>query len=319
MKIVISIYILFFCISSFASIFDEKDKVKLIEVNLDKLYYLKFSHESGGVCNSDFLNKGNIVDICKHPRKEDVIVEVIDDEVSYLVDVYRVDGASPEVINVFSFDVDSDGVNELFIQIMSRIRHRGEGISYDEINLYSYGTGGNGRKGNYFKRLIYIEKEYSDFADIDLEDKYKLLNISNIERILNKIKNKNYSDDNLNDLGEFWYRKRNNYDIAISYFEAAVKKNQKYVPALSNLGIAYQKVGLYEEAISAAEKAIKLTDDPNVKASSHYNIAKAYEENRNWLPALENYKKAKSYRKHSAYEKGINRVMGVVKKNENKN
>lgn len=298
--------------------FDEKDKVKLIEVNLDKWYYLKFSHEFGDVCKSDFLTKENIADICKHPRKEDVVVEIIDNEVPYIVDVYRVDGASPEVINAFSFDVDSDGVNELFIQIMSRIRHRGEGISYDEINLYSYGISDD-EKGNNLKRLIYIEKEYSNFADITLEDKYNSLNISNVEKILNKIKNKNYSDDNLNDLGEFWYRKRNNYDIAISYFEAAVKKNPKYVPALSNLGIAYQKVGLYEEAISAAEKAIQLTDDPNIKASSHYNIAKAYEENRNWLPALENYKKAKSYRKHSAYEKGINRVMGIMKKNENKN
>ncbi len=94
------------------------------------------------------------------------------------------------------------------------------------------------------------------------------------------------------------------YNVAISYFEAAIKKDPKYIPALSNLGIAYQKVGQYDKAIKAAMQAIELTSKPNQKASSHYNIAKAYEKKKDGLRHYKTIKKLRVIENTKPMKKG---------------
>jgi len=338
----VNIIILLLILSSKAVgeyLFESGDDIKNIDVRYNGNSTLVLSHNFDLLCKGRKVPSDIYENYCKY-EIEDAILVTLNYSGSYspvIIDMYDADGASPIITNILTLDLDSDGSNELYIQVYNRHRHAEPGASADIEELFAYGSVIERQEGTGtdFKRLYYLEEEYETLLNNKESYLESSLNGEVLKRNLLDIKKKNFTSNYLNKRGEIWYKKKNNYakssvywyqkkysfgyNVAISYFEAAVKKNPKYVPVLSNLGIVYQKVGLYEEAISAAEKAIQLTDDPNIKASSHYNIAKAYEENRNWLPALENYKKAKSYRKHSAYEKGINRVMGIMKKNENKN
>ncbi len=154
------------------------------------------------------------------------------------------------------------------------------------------------------------------------------MNESLLKDTLLSIKEDRLKPNYLNSRAELWYKNKNGYaesdihwytkkqstgyNIAVSYFEAAIKNNPNYLPALSNLGIAYQKTGEHDKAIEAASRALELSQKPNQKASSHYNIAKAYEHKKNWKLALENYENALKYRKHKAYTKGIKRMMELI-------
>jgi tetratricopeptide (TPR) repeat protein len=259
------------------------------------------------------MSKQNKKYICKYNQPENIFVNLENkNSKSLLIDIYQVNGANPEIINIISIDVDSDEKAELFVQVMMKFRHSGEGISYDDIKLYSYDNGIERQRstGFDFKRLYYIEKEYAKLIANGLADQYDTLNKEVIIKLLQVVKDTNYSSSSLNKEGELWYRKKteDGYIVAASYFEAALKKNPNYLPALSNLGIAYQKIGEYDKAIQAATQALELTTKPNQKASSHYNIAKAYEHKQNWTLALKHYEKANSYRKHKAYSKGMKRM-----------
>lgn len=91
----------------------------------------------------------------------------------------------------------------------------------------------------------------------------------------------------------------------------AINNNPEYAQAYSNLGLLYQKTGKSAEGLFANRKAIALasgTRSAVVQASSYYNMARIYEDNRAWSAALENYRRALSLREHPAYTKGITRM-----------
>jgi tetratricopeptide (TPR) repeat protein len=114
----------------------------------------------------------------------------------------------------------------------------------------------------------------------------------------------------LNQLGEKHYHKEvgNYLSKAIYYFKQATYFNPDYAQAYSNLGLAYLKAEKYKKSIKASKQAIKVADKKIVKASSHYNLAQAYEEQQKWEKALNHYQKALKYKEHSAYKEGIKRM-----------
>ena len=112
---------------------------------------------------------------------------------------------------------------------------------------------------------------------------------------------------NTNNKAEELY-KDEKVEEAIFYYELALEYYSEYAQAYSNLGLAYYKLKRYDESIEYSQKAIELTDNDIIKASSYYNIAMAYEAMEEWERALENYRKALEYRDHDAYREGIERM-----------
>ena len=99
---------------------------------------------------------------------------------------------------------------------------------------------------------------------------------------------------------------------AMYAFQNAIDLYPSYGQAYSNLGLTYQKLDRTAEALWANRKAIELAsgDTKNrVQASSYYNIARIYEASGQWQNALDNFRKAKSLYEHSAYDKGIARML----------
>ena len=118
------------------------------------------------------------------------------------------------------------------------------------------------------------------------------------------------SAKSLNAQGESAYH-AGKLDDAIHLYQSAIEQNGNYGQAYSNLGLAFQKAGRVAEAMWANRKAIALADGttaPVVRASSHYNNAKIYEEAGQWQDALREYQYAKSEKDNSAYDKGIQRM-----------
>ncbi|WP_420589592.1 tetratricopeptide repeat protein [Bacterioplanoides sp.] len=114
----------------------------------------------------------------------------------------------------------------------------------------------------------------------------------------------------INTRGEALYQEKRLED-AMYKFQDAINLYPSYGQAYSNLGLTYQKLNRTAEALWANRKAIELASGKSknrVQASSYYNIARIYEASERWQDALDNFKKAKSLRQHSAYDKGIARM-----------
>jgi len=113
----------------------------------------------------------------------------------------------------------------------------------------------------------------------------------------------------INTRGEALYQEKRLED-AMYKFQDAINLYPSYGQAYSNLGLTYQKLNRTAEALWANRKAIELASGKSkkrVQASSYYNIARIYEASERWQDALDNLKKAKSLRLHSAYDKGTAR------------
>ena len=114
----------------------------------------------------------------------------------------------------------------------------------------------------------------------------------------------------INTRGESLYHEKRLED-AMYRFQEAINLYPSYGQAYSNLGLTYQKLDRTAEALWANRKAIELASGNSknrVQASSYYNIARIYEAKGQWQDALDNFRKAKSLREHSAYDKGIQRM-----------
>ncbi|USD39121.1 MULTISPECIES: tetratricopeptide repeat protein [Ferrimonas] len=114
----------------------------------------------------------------------------------------------------------------------------------------------------------------------------------------------------INTRGESLYHDKRLED-AMYTFQDAINLYPSYGQAYSNLGLTYQKLNRTAEALWANRKAIELASGKHknrVQASSYYNIARIYEAKEQWRAALENFRKAKSLRQHSAYDNGIARM-----------
>jgi uncharacterized protein YfaP (DUF2135 family) len=114
----------------------------------------------------------------------------------------------------------------------------------------------------------------------------------------------------LNAQGEAAYR-AGNYDVAISLFQGAVAADDNYGQAYSNLGLVFQKSGRVAEALWANRKAIALASGPNantVRASTHFNNGRIYEDKGQWRDALREYQAAQEARSNTVYANAIARV-----------
>ena len=114
----------------------------------------------------------------------------------------------------------------------------------------------------------------------------------------------------LNTAGEKAYANKK-YEQAMYLFLDAVNLNPELSQAYSNLGVTYPKLNRNAEALWANRKAIDLASGSRaatIKGSSFYNIARIYEKNGEWQAALTSFEKALSFREHSAYHKGIDRM-----------
>jgi uncharacterized protein YfaP (DUF2135 family) len=118
------------------------------------------------------------------------------------------------------------------------------------------------------------------------------------------------NEKDLNDQGEAEYH-AGNFDSAIHLYKKAIELNAFYGQAYSNLGLAFQKAGRVSEALWANRKAIALAHGPTVatvRASSHFNNAKIYEEASRWSDALREFQAANAEKSNPSYDKGIKRM-----------
>lgn len=114
----------------------------------------------------------------------------------------------------------------------------------------------------------------------------------------------------LNTQGEAAY-KAGDYGSAIASFQAAIAVADRYGQAYSNLGLVFQKSGRVAEALWANRKAIALASGPNantVRASTHFNNGRIYEDKEQWSDALREYRAAQDAKSNTVYENAIART-----------
>ncbi|MDR2870810.1 MAG: tetratricopeptide repeat protein [Deferribacteraceae bacterium] len=114
----------------------------------------------------------------------------------------------------------------------------------------------------------------------------------------------------LNADGETAYHNKD-YQTAVALYLQAIELDPNNGQAYSNLGLAYQRMNNFSEALWANRKAIDLASGSNkntIQASSYYNIARIYEAQGQWQDALEHFELALSKRDNKAYTDGIARM-----------
>lgn len=114
----------------------------------------------------------------------------------------------------------------------------------------------------------------------------------------------------LNTKGEQAYHAKK-YDEAIQNYKAAIELDGSSGQAYSNLGLAFQKANNVSEALWANRKAIALASGPTaatVRAGTHFNNGKIYEDAKQWDDALREYQYAKTEKSNPVYDKAIERV-----------
>lgn len=118
------------------------------------------------------------------------------------------------------------------------------------------------------------------------------------------------SADSLNKKGEKLYH-QGKLREAIAIYQQAVDKDPMHAQAFSNLGLAYQKVSDFPNAIWANRKAISLArgaGKSGVMASSYYNIARIFEAQGDWKQAEQNFWWARQNRPMKVYDDAILRM-----------
>ncbi len=114
----------------------------------------------------------------------------------------------------------------------------------------------------------------------------------------------------INTQGETAYRNKD-FELAAQLFQDAIALDDNFGQAYSNLGLTFQKMGRTAEALWANRKAIALAHGTNaatVRASSHYNNGKIYEDASQWRDALREYQQAKQQKENSVYDNAILRM-----------
>lgn len=88
------------------------------------------------------------------------------------------------------------------------------------------------------------------------------------------------------------YFEEKKFEEASTHYLKAVKENNKDFKALYNLANSFYKQGLYTDAISQYDKALKQSKTKDEKISSLYNAGNAHYQNQNIDEAIKHYKKA---------------------------
>lgn len=160
--------------------------------------------------------------------------------------------------------------------------------------------------------------DFQDFNTIKGVTSHERLQASEFQGVIDNstVQAIDYSADNqananiLNKQGEQAYH-AGNYAEAIRLYQAAIELDGNYGQAYSNLGLAFQKAGNVAEALWANRKAIALAGGvtaATVRASSHYNNGKIYEQAGQWNDALREYHYAKREKSNAVYDKAIKRM-----------
>jgi hypothetical protein len=160
--------------------------------------------------------------------------------------------------------------------------------------------------------------EFQDFNTIKGVASEDRLQTSEFQSVIGNmaVEDVQYSADNqtraeqLNKQGEDAYH-AGRYNESISLYQAAIELVGNYGQAYSNLGLAFQKTDYVAEALWANRKAISLatgTTAATVRASSHYNNGKIYEDAGQWNDALREYQSAKREKANPVYDQAIKRM-----------
>ena len=97
----------------------------------------------------------------------------------------------------------------------------------------------------YLLGTIYLSKKLFDQAIIQFRYALQLWDKSDKEGIANLY----------NTVG-FTYSESNQYDLAIYYYNEAIKNLSNYTTALNNLGYVYEKKGAFAEAVKAYQSVV---------------------------------------------------------------
>jgi tetratricopeptide (TPR) repeat protein len=114
----------------------------------------------------------------------------------------------------------------------------------------------------------------------------------------------------INTEGEAAYR-QGDYARAIELFQSAIEQDGNHGQAYSNLGLAFQKSGRVAEALWANRKAIALASGPSgarIRASTHFNNGRIYENAGQWDDALREYLSAAGEKPGTTYDNAIQRM-----------
>lgn len=104
-------------------------------------------------------------------------------------------------------------------------------------------------------------------------------------------------------------------DESVKLYQAAIHADPEYAQAYSNLGLSYWKLKDYPKSVEANRSAIALgkrQGDQNVMASSYYNIARTFEEQKEYKQSLMNFWWANKVNPKPVYQKNINRMNALI-------
>jgi tetratricopeptide (TPR) repeat protein len=104
-------------------------------------------------------------------------------------------------------------------------------------------------------------------------------------------------------------------DESVTLYRSAISADPEFAQAFSNLGLSYWKLKKYPESVTANRAAIALgkqQGNMTVMASSYYNIAKTFEEQKEYKQALMNFWWAQKTAPKPAYESAIRRMNAIL-------
>jgi superkiller protein 3 len=91
------------------------------------------------------------------------------------------------------------------------------------------------------------------------------------------------------------YQRQGLYDKAIEFYLEALKLDSNYVDALNNLGVAYYESDLIDEAITCVRKSLKI--DPE-SLEGHLNLGTFYKEESRFAEALRSFRRGMELAPH---------------------
>lgn len=242
------------------------------------------------------------------------------------LDVDDIDGYGPETITihrkhdgeryVYAVHNFTDGTNPNSTSLSSSGAKVFVYVGQTLIRTYYVPTGQTGNLWSVF--AVTEGGEFQDINTISGVVSHERLQTSDVQGAVDRtrVQAVTYSASNqssakdLNKQGEAAYH-AGNLDEAIRLYQAAIELDGNFGQAYSNLGLAFQKANRVAEAMWANRKAIALASGPTaatVRASSHYNNARIYEEASQWSDALREFRYAKAEKANPAYDKGIQRM-----------
>jgi tetratricopeptide (TPR) repeat protein len=115
-----------------------------------------------------------------------------------------------------------------------------------------------------------------------------------------------------NNLG-YALKKQKRYKAALKSYEKALSLNEGHKEAHNNLGVLYDKLGRYDDAIESFSRAINIDKD---YADPYFNLAVTYEKTREFRLAGENYARYLEFYegRDDEFIKGINKKVQILKK-----